>query len=138
MQLGRMCLNWKVVAGLAAVAVAVLIAAPHLIGAVLPWLVLAACPLSMVLMMGGMSKMGGKQATQQSLPGSARTGSALSREEQLAQLRGQLADMSARQAALETHIHALEASEPERLRAARPAADESAGSPRYAEAERVN
>ena len=54
-----MCFNKKVVAGLAIVALLVLIAAPELLGRALPLLFLAACPLSMVLMMRAMGGMGG-------------------------------------------------------------------------------
>ena len=47
-----MCFNWKILAGLAAVGV--LVFAPEAGLAVLPLLLLAACPLSMVLMMFAM------------------------------------------------------------------------------------
>ena len=53
----RMCLNWKVLAGLAAVGVGIWVIAPNLILAALPLLVLAACPLSMLVMMWGMKRM---------------------------------------------------------------------------------
>lgn len=55
MKLGGMCLNWKVLAGLAAVGVGLWVVAPNLIGAALPLLLVAACPLSMFFMMRGMS-----------------------------------------------------------------------------------
>ncbi len=50
-----MCLNKKVIAGLAAVGVGVLLFAPNAIAAALPLLFLAVCPLSMILMMRAMS-----------------------------------------------------------------------------------
>jgi Protein of unknown function (DUF2933) len=50
-----MCYNWKVLAGLAAVAVGLFVVAPGLVLGALPLLFLAACPLSMLLMM----RMGG-------------------------------------------------------------------------------
>ncbi len=50
-----MCFNWKVAAGLTAAGVAVFAFAPNLIGAALPVLIIAACPLSMVVMMRAMS-----------------------------------------------------------------------------------
>ena len=50
-----MCLNKKVIAGLAAVGVGVLLFAPNAIGAAWPLLFLAVCPLSMILMMRTMS-----------------------------------------------------------------------------------
>lgn len=54
----HLCLNWKVVAGLAVVGLSVWMVAPNLIWAALPLLILAACPISMLLMMRG---MGGDQ-----------------------------------------------------------------------------
>lgn len=58
----KMCINWKVVGALALVGLAVFAAAPNLIGAALPLLVLAACPLSMVVMMRAMSVRWGSLA----------------------------------------------------------------------------
>ena len=57
MKMGGMCFNWKVVAGLAAVGVGVWAVAPNLLGAALPLLIIAACPLSMFFMMRGMGGM---------------------------------------------------------------------------------
>ena len=51
------CLNRNVLIGLGAVAVALFFFAPGARGA-LPLLLVAACPISMVVMMFGMSKMG--------------------------------------------------------------------------------
>lgn len=51
----KMCFNWKVAAGLTAAGVAVFAFAPNLIGAALPVLFLAACPLSMIVMMRAMA-----------------------------------------------------------------------------------
>ena len=53
--IGGMCINWKVIGGLAAVGVGIWIMAPHLIAAAAPLLIFAICPLSMMLMMRGMS-----------------------------------------------------------------------------------
>ena len=50
----HICLNWKVVAGLAAVGLGIWVVAPSLVWAALPILVVLACPLSMLLMMRGM------------------------------------------------------------------------------------
>lgn len=50
-----MKINVKVVAALAAVALAIYLLAPNLFYAALPLLILAACPLSMFLMMRMMS-----------------------------------------------------------------------------------
>lgn len=52
------CFNWKIVAALAAAGVGLWAIAPGLATAVLPLLVLAACPLSMVLMMRTMNSTG--------------------------------------------------------------------------------
>ncbi|MHB1509294.1 MAG: hypothetical protein ACYCST_09090 [Acidimicrobiales bacterium] len=54
----RMCLNRKVIVGLAAVALGVLVVDPHLFTRILPLLFFAICPLSMVFMMWGMRKTG--------------------------------------------------------------------------------
>ena len=51
----RMCINKRVVAGLAAVALVVFALSPRLLGGLAPVLIMAACPLSMLLMMRGMS-----------------------------------------------------------------------------------
>jgi len=51
----KMCFNWKVAAGLTAAGVALFAFAPNLIGAALPVLIIAACPLSMIVMMRAMS-----------------------------------------------------------------------------------
>ena len=50
-----MCFNKRVIGGLAVVALGVLAFAPQLLGRVVPLLFLLACPLSMILMMRGMS-----------------------------------------------------------------------------------
>ena len=50
------CLNWKVLAGVAAVGVGMWLAAPALFASALPVLLILICPLSMVLMLRGMSK----------------------------------------------------------------------------------
>lgn len=66
----KMCLNWKVAVGLAAVAGGVYVFAPGLFAAALPVLFLALCPLSMVLMMSAMSGNKGDATRQsQSVPG---------------------------------------------------------------------
>ncbi len=57
-----MCLNWKVLGALGAVAVAVFLLRPQLGPSLLPLVFVLACPLSMVLMMGGMGGMGRGQA----------------------------------------------------------------------------
>jgi hypothetical protein len=99
MKMLKMCLNPKVLAGLAAVGVGIYLVAPDLVLAALPILLLAACPLSMLLMMWGMqhTQGQGKQTTQEPDVG-------LTREERIAQLRAQ-------QAALADQLGALEREE---------------------------
>ena len=58
MKMLRMCLNPKVLLALAAAGVAVWLLAPGALAAALPLLLLAACPLSMVLMMAMMHRPG--------------------------------------------------------------------------------
>ena len=87
-----MCLNWKVVAGLAVAGLIVGIVAPKLLLGAIPLLILAACPISKLFMMRGMQ--GGhstSQATQMSQPQSEE----VTREEQIANLRAQLASTQA-------------------------------------------
>ncbi len=82
MNMLKMCLNPKVLAGLAAVGVGIYLVAPDLVVAALPILLLAACPLSMVLMMWSM------QHTQGQPPQEPDVG--LTCEERIARLRAQL------------------------------------------------
>lgn len=58
MRLGAICLNWKVVAGLAVVAAGIWVVAPHVFLSALPVLAVLACPLSMLSMMRGMGEVG--------------------------------------------------------------------------------
>lgn len=58
-----MCFNKKVIGGLAIVALGILVVAPNLFLGALPLLLVAACPLSMLLM--GRAMMGGGQRTAQ-------------------------------------------------------------------------
>lgn len=51
-----MCLDKKVLAGAAVAAAAIYVLAPNLIGAALPVLVMAICPLSMLIMMKAMAR----------------------------------------------------------------------------------
>ena len=57
------CLNWKFVAALAAAGVGIYVFAPRLAAAALPLLILAACPLSMLLMMRAMGPTGSCKTT---------------------------------------------------------------------------
>lgn len=96
MKMLKMCLNWKVLAGLAAVGVGIYLVAPDLVVAAIPLLLLAACPLSMVLMMWSMQHAQGQgQQTPQD------PDLDLTREEQIAQLRTHRAALADQLGALE-------------------------------------
>lgn len=101
MQMLKCCLNWKVIAGLAAVGVGIYVVAPGLVAAALPILLLAICPLSMLFMMKSMQHNGGEAGEEAT---SREAG--LTREEQLDRLRAQ-------QAALAGEINALKQEEPQ-------------------------
>jgi Protein of unknown function (DUF2933) len=58
----RACLNWKVIGALALLGLGIWAVSPNLLGAALPVLLLAACPLSMLLMMRGMQGHEGPRA----------------------------------------------------------------------------
>ena len=96
MKMLKMCLNPKVLAGLVVAGVAIYLIAPNLIAAALPILLLAACPLSMLLMMWAMQQ---SQGQGQQTPQDADAG--LTREERIAQLRAQQADLDDRIGELE-------------------------------------
>jgi hypothetical protein len=96
MKMLKMCLNWKVLAGLAATGVGVYLVAPDLVLAALPILLLAVCPLSMLLMMWGMQQ---SQEQNQQTPQESDVG--LTREERIAQLRAQQAALADRTGELE-------------------------------------
>lgn len=82
-----MCRNPKLWIALAIVALAVAIAAPNL-GGVLPLLLVAACPLSMLVMMGGMAGMARRRETPPDTSG----------EDELARLRAEVAELRDRAA----------------------------------------
>ena len=98
----KMCLNWKVIAGVAAVGGGIFVFAPDIAAAALPFLILAICPLSMIFMMGAMNSMNKGTSTADSSVG----GASLGRGDQLAQLRLQQRDIADKIAALETESDA--------------------------------
>ena len=102
-----MCLNWKVLVGLAVVGLIVLVIAPQFIWAALPILIIAACPLSMLFMMRGMNS-GTRQTFPQSASANRSPADETSREEQLAALRAQLLSIQTEQEALASQITRLE------------------------------
>ena len=86
MKMLKMCLNWKVLASLAAVGAGVYLFAPGLLAEAVPILLLAVCPLSMLLMMWAMQQSQGQQTPREPDVG-------LTREEWIARLREQQADL---------------------------------------------
>ncbi len=94
MKMLKMCLNWKVLASLAAVGVGVYLFAPGLLAEAIPILLLAVCPLSMLFMMWSMQHAQGQQTAQD-------TDAGLTREEQIARLRTQQAGLAERIGELE-------------------------------------
>ncbi len=104
MQMLKHCLNWKVIAGVAAVGVGIYAVAPGLVAAALPILLLAICPLSMILMMKGMQGNAGEAEGK-----AASREAGVAREEEISRLRAQ-------QAALTDRIADLEREEPQTAR----------------------
>lgn len=86
------CFNHKVIGGLALAALAVFLIAPGAFSAVLPLLFVAACPLSMVLMMRGMSggqcSTRGSEAEQERPAGT--TGPSPTAEAEIVRLRAEI------------------------------------------------
>jgi hypothetical protein len=90
---GMMCFNPKVVVGLVVVALGTWAVAPGLAAAALPILILAACPLSMLLMMRGMSQA--ERHANGSRDGIEPTASSNTEgESNLANLKGRLANLA--------------------------------------------
>lgn len=87
-----MCFDKRVIAGLAVVALAVFVFAPGALTGALPLLVVAACPLSMLVMMRAMSGPGASCAT------AARTSSTAAADDEVAELRAELARLRATRA----------------------------------------
>ncbi len=118
-----MCPNRKVIAGLVAVGIGVWAVAPNLLGAAVPLLLVAACPLSMLFMMWGMGGMGGGQATappRRATPAGASVGQQPSGS--LAALRSRSVELQARHERIAREIARLEAEGAPAVRAADAAA----------------
>src|SRR6266516_7657780 len=96
----QMCLNWKVLAGLAVVGLIVLVVAPQLIWAALPILLIAACPLSMLFMLRGMA---GNRSAATQMQGD-RLPAGLTRDERLAELQPRMSSMQDEQEAIARQI----------------------------------
>ncbi len=110
MKRGGMCLHWQALGGLVAVGVGVWAVAPNLIGAAVPLLLVAACPLSMLFMMRGMGAMGGGQVPGQPRQTMLATAPAEQRPAgSLAELQARSAELQARHARIAREIARLEA-----------------------------
>lgn len=106
----RRCLNWKVLAALAGVGVVVWAVAPNLIRGVAPLLLLAACPLSMIVMMRAMR--GGRE-TATSEPGNPTEVASDDPSERIPALLERQTLLRGEQEALEREIAAVEARPPD-------------------------
>lgn len=106
-----MCFNRKVLGGLAAVALGVWLFAPNLLAGVAPILLVAACPLSMILMMRAMS---GGQRQRQTEEAPSRAGRAEGHEAEIARLQAEIERLRAERAA---EAPSPPASPPGRIRA---------------------
>jgi hypothetical protein len=95
----RACLDWRVMTGLAALGVVVYAIAPGIISGAAPLLLLAACPLSMLLMM---KAMGGQRQEP------ARAATEPSAADRAAALRSELADLGRRQEQVVDQLGAIE------------------------------
>ena len=91
-------LGWTVLAGLAAAGMGLFVFAPALMAAALPILLLAACPLSMLVMMKNMQ---GNHSEARGQQPSLENDAVLTREERIARLREQQAVLAERIDALE-------------------------------------
>ena len=106
-----MCLNRKVIGGLAAAALAVLLFAPSAFGRVLPVLVAVACPLGMLLMMRGAT---GACQRKEGEAGQAAAGSTPDAAAEIARLRREVEELRAgRTPAAPSSTPAVSASEQE-------------------------
>lgn len=104
-----MCFNWKIIAGLSAVGLGIWVVVPNVIGAALPLLVMLACPISMLVMM---RRMGGGQCATRPVQEQAALhseGTRLTCDEQLVELKIQLAKLQRQQQAIAREISELEA-----------------------------
>jgi hypothetical protein len=100
----QMCLNWKVLAGLAVVGLTVWVVAPQLVLAALPLLLVVVCPLSMLVMMRGMA--GKRNATIQMQEDQLHAG--LTRDKRLAELQSRMASMQDEQEDIARQIAEIE------------------------------
>jgi hypothetical protein len=105
----QMCLNWKVLAGLAVVGVGIWLFAPQFALAALPVLLVAACPLSMLFMMRGMS--GNATASQPAQMQGEQLPAGVTHDERLAELQSRMSRMQTKQEAIARQIAEMESPE---------------------------
>lgn len=101
MNILRACLDWRVLTGLAALGVGIFLVAPGIAAAALPLLIVAVCPLSMMLMM---RSMGGDQ---KSAAGAAPAADG----DRVVAVRRELAQLSGRQQKLASELAAVESAQ---------------------------
>lgn len=100
----QMCMNWKVLAGLAGVAVALWLVAPKAVLGVLPFVAFLVCPLSMVIMMRAMqSERPNSRAQRRGVSDPSD-----SQGPSLAELKGRLADMRSEEQSIAREVARLE------------------------------
>jgi len=95
------CFNWKVLVGLGVAALALWAAAPDVVGRALPVLIGLVCPLSMIVMMVGMGRMGRQQTRSSDAPFAV-----ASRDERLADLQRQKQDIERQLSDVSTELKA--------------------------------
>jgi hypothetical protein len=97
----KMCLNWKVLTVLAVAGLGIGLFAPGLFGRALPILLLAACPISMLVMMATM-----RQPT-----------TPMPAPEDINSLQARLGELTAQQEQVKAHLARLASPSPEENRA---------------------
>ena len=103
MNLLRACYDWRVLTALGVLGIGIYLVAPGLAAGAIPLLVLAACPISMLLMMKVMSGQQKSSEVQvEPIDG-----------DRVAGLRLELAELGRRQKRLEGELRAMEAARPD-------------------------
>lgn len=131
----KCCFNPKVLIGLGAVLVGVLLLAPNLVTSAFPLLLALVCPLSMLLMVGSMARMGNGQEGSASTPASVANDVAtpVSPAARLNVLRATQQALAEQSAAAASEIARLETAEP-----GTPNADQSLAADRPQSAEALS
>ena len=109
----KCCLNPKVLVGLGAVLVGVLLLAPNLVASAFPLVLALVCPLSMLVMMGGMARMGSRKGGSATQDAGAANDAAVpvSPAARLAVLRATQQALAEQSAAVASEIASLKAAE---------------------------